>query len=299
MPERVTQTDHNQEPGTAVEGAKQEQALELETARTGEPPENAPDATHSIIWTPRFLLAFALLLVVGTSADSLLASGWSTGLFAGMGQWFLLGHIILAAGGWLMLGILTRSRWIRLSCVFGGVCAVFLVLTLFTTLAGVDPASPSQAYINVAACTALLGAYIGLSIEGTLLSAWDYWLFLLLPILGAIGVTLTYVLTPQASIITTENAVAATTVIAACLVWWARPSCWKRAPGPTFLFGVVPLLQLLMAMLNNSLHNFFFLQALAPHISTNANLSNFFFGEFILLCLFLGCMRLAKSEIRN
>jgi hypothetical protein len=93
--------------------------------------------------------------------------------------------------------------------------------------------------------------------------------------------------------------VAAATVIAALLIWWARPSCWKQACGPTFLFGVVPLLQLLMAMLNNSAHNFFFLQALAPHISTNANLSNFFFGEFILLCLLLGCMRLAKSEIRN
>jgi hypothetical protein len=257
------------------------------------------DPGKNIIWTPRFFLLFAITLVLGVSTDSLLASGWSTGLVTGQGYLFILGHIALTTVGWLTLGLVTRSRWIRVGCIFGGICSAFLVLNVFTNIFGVDPGTPSQAYINVACCTALLGAYVGLSIEGTLLSAWDLWLFVLVTVLGCTGVVLTYVLTPQASIITTENAVAAAVLIAACLVWWARPSCWKRCPGPTFIFGIIPVIQLLMALVNSSLHNFFFLQVLTLHISMNANLNNFFFAQFILLCLLLGCMRLIKSEIRN
>ena len=251
------------------------------------------------IWTPRFLLVFAITLVLGVSADSLLASGWSTGLFTGDGSLLILGHCLLVILGWLVLGIVTRSRWVRIGCVFGGICTLFLITNVFFILFGGDPTSPSQAYINVATCTALLGAYIGLSIEGTLLHAWDFWLFLLITVLGSVGVVLTYLLTPQASIITIENAVAAATLIAACLVWWARPSCWKKCSGPTFIFGIVPVIQLLMALVNGSLHTFFLLQVLTPRISAYANINNFFFAQFILLCLLLGCMRLAKSEIRN
>lgn len=256
-------------------------------------------ADQKIIWTPRFLLIFAITLVLGTSTDSLLASGWSTGLITGFGSWFILGHTALALLGWLMLGVVTRSRWIRIGCIFGGICAIFLTLNVFTHIFGVDPNSPAQSYINVATCTALLGAYIGLSIEGTLLSAWDSWLFFLLPILGSIGVALAYFLTPQASIITSENAVAAAALIASCLVWWARPSCWRTCPGPTFIFGIVPAIQLSMALVNNSMRNFFFLHVLTPSISIHTNINNFFFAQFILLCLLLGCMRLTKSEIRN
>ncbi|HEY0756740.1 MAG TPA: hypothetical protein VGD98_22495 [Ktedonobacteraceae bacterium] len=252
-----------------------------------------------IIWTPRFLLAFALTLVLGLSTDSLLTSGWSTGLFVGLGLWFILGHIVLAALGWLALGIVTRSRWIRVGSIFGGICILFLILNAFTQLMGVSPTSPAQSYINVASCTALLGAYIGLSIEGTLLSAWDFWLFWLLPLLSCIGVALTYFLTPQASLITVENAVAVATLSAACLVWWARPSCWKSCPGPTFIFGVIPIMQISLGLVNGSMHNFFLLQVLAPDNGGYSNLNNFFFVQFILLCLFLGCIRLIKSEVHN
>jgi hypothetical protein len=301
MPESVTQPDSDQER-ERLEQTEPDEKRRAALAEAQEPAENgeAPVvATPKIIWTPRFLLIFAIGLVLGVSADSLLASGWSSNLFAGMGLWFILAHIILAALGWLMLGIVTRSRWIRVGCIFGGVCAAFLTLNAFTQLFGVDPGTPAQSYINVATCTALLGAYIGISIEGTLLSAWDFWLFVLLAILGCTGVVLTYLLTPQASILTVENAVAAATLIAACLVWWARPSCWKKCPGPAFIFGIVPVIQLSMALVNGSLHNFFFLQVIAPNNGGYANLNNFFFAQFILLCLLLGCIRITKSEIRN
>ena len=116
---------------------------------------------------------------------------------------------------------------------------------------------------------------------------------------AAVGVALVYFLTPQASILTTENAVAAAAMIACVLFWWARPSCWKVHRGPAFLFGVVPAILLALALANASLHSFFLLQVLAPRISTYANQSNFFFAQFVLFCLFLGCLRMAKSEIRN
>ncbi len=305
MPDRNTQSNSNNDPKMpgGIEPEKEERAAMPEAQETldvrGMLPAGPSAAEKRIIWTPRFLLIFAITLVLGISTDSLLASGWSTGLFTGDGYLLILGHCLVLVLGWLALGMVTRSRWIRIGSIFGGICMAFLALNVFTTIFGVDPGAPTQSYINVATCTALLGAYIGLSIEGTLLSAWDFWLFLLLTILGSCGVVLTYHLTPQASIITVENAVAAAALIAACLVWWARPSCWKKCPGPTFIFGVVPVIQLSMAPVNGSLHNFFFLQVLTPRISAHANINNFFFAQFILLCLLLGCMRLAKSEIRN
>ncbi|HEY3991818.1 MAG TPA: hypothetical protein VGM01_02955 [Ktedonobacteraceae bacterium] len=304
MPDHITQQKADNEQETLNVFELNEEHSAIETVRGSLNPGGissaGPTATENKgIWTPRFLLIFAITLVLGVSADSLLTSAWSTGLITGDGSLLILGHCILVALGWLVLGIVTRSRWVRIGCIFGGICTAFLILNVFTVIFGVDSNSPAQSYINVATCTALLGAYIGLSIEGTLLSAWDFWLFLLITVLGSAGVSLTYLLTPQASILTSENAVAAAALIAACLVWWARPSCWKKCPGPTFIFGIVPVIQLLMALVNGSLRNLFFLQVLLPRISTYANINNFFFAQFILLCLLLGCMRLTKSEIHN
>ena len=305
MPESVIQPDSGQEqemPEQLDPIGEQSLTHEKEAQQVGAEEGSGTMQmmpSKKIIWTPRFLLFFAITLILGVSTDSLLASGWSTGLITGDGYMFILGHIILTIAGWLILGMVTRSRWIRIGCIFGEICAAFLILNVLTNIFGVDPGAPAQSYINVASCTALLGAYIGLSIEGTLLSSWDVWLFLLVTVLSSAGVVLTYLLTPQASIITIENAVAAAVLIAACLTWWARPSCWKRCPGPTFIFGIVPVIQLFMALVNGSLHNFFFIQVLTPRTTIYTNINNFFFAQFILLCLLLGCIRLAKSEIRN
>ena len=266
-------------------------------APEGEAQEVKQSSAEKIIWTPAFLLTFALTLVLGLSAESLFTQGWYNHLFSG--QWIILAQVVLAALGWLGLGIVTHSRWIRVGCIFGGIWAIFMGLNIFTNISGIDPNAPIQSYINVATCMALLGAYIGLSIEGTLLTVWDTWLFFLVPILGAIGVALTYFLTPQASILTVDNAIAAGAMIACSLFWWARPSCWKKRPGPTFIFGLAPVILLMMALINASMHNFFLLQVTNPQTSPGANMNNFFFAQVILLCLLLGCMRIAKSEIFN
>lgn len=250
------------------------------------------EKAEKIIWTPAFLLTFALTLVIGLSAQSLLTQAWINNIIAG--QWIILPQVILVAAGWLGLGIASRSRWMRIGCVFGGVWTVFMVLNIFTNLQGINSNTPLQSSINVAICMALLGSTIGLSVEDTPLTRWDTWLFFLVPLFGALGVTLTYLLTPQASIITVYNTLAAAALAASCLFWWLRPSCWKRLPGPTFLFGLVPAILLIMALVNNSMHDFFLLQVISAH--TSLNLNNFFFAQVYLLCLLLGCMRLRKSE---
>ena len=157
-------------------------------------------------------------------------------------------------------------------------------------------ADPACTVAGVGLSGVSLGAYIGLTLEDTMVSTWDLCFFWLVAIMGTLGVVLAYMLTPQASLLTLENIIAAAILCIACLTWWARPSCWKRYPGPTFIFGVVPFIQLGMAPVNGSLHTFFLLQVLAPRVSIYANLNNFFFAQFLLLCLFLGCLRLAKSE---
>lgn len=276
MPESVTR------PGVLERIASEEQEV--------------PAAVQPIIWTPRFLLIFALTLILGTSLDSLLASAWSTGVLSGIGHWFILGHLGLLALSWLVLGVVTCSRWIRVGSIFGGIFVLFLILNVFTSLNGVAPTSPVQASINAATCLALLGAYIGLSIEGTLLKAWDVWLFWLALLLGGFGIVVIYRLTPQASLVTVENALAALAVTAAGLFWWARPSCWKKQPGPTILFGSVPFILLSLALSNASAHNFFLLDILIPHTTSYAEVSTFFFAQFVLLCLLLGCLRLIKSK---
>lgn len=304
MPESAIQPEANHEHGPQQDhNRSDEQALEI--AATEEITQRqavGANTLHStpgakIIWTPRFLLFFALTLVLGLSAESLFTQGWYAQRMSGL--WTILAHVILAALGWLGLGIVTRSRWKRVGCIFGGLGAAFLILNIFTNLQNSDLNTPLQSYINVAACMALLGAYIGLSIEDTPLSAWDTWLFCLVPVLAAGGVTLTYFLTPQASILTTENALATAALIASCLFWWLRPSCWKKQPGPTFIFGLVPALLLAMAPINASIHSFFLLQVIIPGISVYSNANNFFFAQVAQLCLLLGCMRLAKSEIVN
>lgn len=247
-----------------------------------------------IIWTPVFLLIFALTSILGVSAESLFTEGWMNGLFTT--QWILLGHVILVAVGWLSLGIITHSRWLRIGCIFGGIWAIFMSLSIFIYLHGLSRGTPLQSYLNTAICMALLGAYIGLSIEGTLLTAWDSWLFLLVPLLSIPVLAGAYLLTPQASILTVENTGATCALLACNLFWWARPSCWQKHPGPTFLFGLVPLLLLLVALSTMSMQDFFMLQIVIPRTNPLLNANSFFFIQITLLCLLLGCTRTIKSE---
>ena len=61
-----------------------------------------------IIWTPRFIVIFALILVFGLSIESLLAQGWLNGYYTGL--WIFQIHIMLVCSGWIALLLLAHSN---------------------------------------------------------------------------------------------------------------------------------------------------------------------------------------------
>jgi hypothetical protein len=155
--------------------------------------------------------------------------------------------------------------------------------------------------INAATCIALLGSYICLSINKTPINRLDAWLFGLAPPIVCIVVILIYFLTPaiERSLTTLENAIASTALILSLLIWWIRPTLWKSQPGPTFLFGFVPLILLILALSAKEFNpsNYFLAKVLGQPIPyLPANESNFFISQVALLFLFLGIMRVIQFE---
>jgi hypothetical protein len=236
----------------------------------------------NVIWTPRFIVIFALSLVIGLSADSLLTQGWANHYYSS--AWVALGHLILAFGLLVVIIFVTRSWWVRLGGLFGCLWAIFASINIILSFYTLDPASPLPAYSNAAICSALLACYICLSVERTPFTAWDTWFFRLVIIVGACAVALAYFITPEESrsLGTLESDIAALGLVLCILVWWIRPSCWKIQPGPTLLFGLTPTISLLLSI---------------PGIWNGQ--SNFYFGQLSFLCFILGTIRLLKCEIRN
>lgn len=238
--------------------------------------------SSSVIWTPRFIVLFALTFVVGLSAESLFTTGWLNSYYPG--GWVLLGHVALIFGCWITVVLVTHSWWTRIGALFSCIWALFITINLIVNLHAVDPSSPILGHLNAAMSSALLGAYICLSIEHTRLRSWDTWFFILAPILGSCAVPLMYFLTPadNRSLSTIESDVAAVAIFLCIFVWWIRPSCWRAQPGPTLLFGIAPTIVLLLSI---------------PNIATKE--ANFFLGQVSLLCLLLGAIRILQCELRH
>ena len=253
----------------------------------------------NIIWTPRFILIFALTLVFGLSIESLLTQGWLDSYYTGL--WVFQVHVIFVCLGWLALLVLAHSSWVRIGSIFGIIWALFMTLHIIINSLHTDLALHVYALINAATCIALLGSYICLSIDKSPFSRLDAWFFGLAPIAGCIAVTFIYFLTPanERSLTILENAIATIALILSLLVWWIRPTSWKSQPGPTFLFGCLPLILLILALSAKAFNqsNYFLAKVLMgpiPYLLTND--SNFFFSQVALLCLFLGIIRVLQFE---
>jgi len=235
-----------------------------------------------IIWTPRFIVIFALALVVGLAAEGLLVEGWTNKLYPG--GWIVLIHAILALGWWIFILVRAHSWWIRTGALFACIWGLFACLNSLMEMQVLDSSPAIIAHVDAASCSALLGAYICLSLDRTPLRRWDAWFFSLALVLGSGAVALFYFLTPadSRSLPVLEVDLSATALFLCVFVWWLRPSCWKARPGPTFLFGIAPAILLFLAI---------------PDVVDGS--TNLFLTQVVFLCIILGIMRLVQCELVN
>jgi hypothetical protein len=255
-------------------------------------PEEMP-----VIWTPRFIVLFAVTLALGLSLESLLTQAWAIRWFTGI--WVFLGHIVLVSASWILLLFTSRSRWMRLGAIFGLICALFIVLNIIIQAILVQPSNYLLAHVNVVTFLALPACYICLTVDRLPMGRWDAWLLGLTPILGIVLLVPVYILRSDRSLAGLENSISVVALILSTLLWWMRPTCWRNAPGPTFLFGFVPILLFMLDVVyvGNGSFTFFpvYLTLNAP-ATFGSRETVFFFSQALLLCLLLGIMRLIKSE---
>ncbi len=250
-----------------------------------------------VIWTPRFIIIFAMTLAAGLGLESLLTQVWAIRWFTG--TWVFLGHLALVSAGWITLLRVSRSRWIRFGAVFGLILVTFVAINIVIQAILIQPSSYLLAHVNVVTFLALPGCYICLTIDRLPMGRWDAWLLGLTPVLGIVLLIPLYILRSDRSLAGLENSISVVALLLSTLIWWMRPTCWRNAPGPTFLFGCVPFLLLLLdiAYVGSGSFNFF-----PVHVTLNASATFatreavFFFSQVTLLCLLLGVMRLIRSE---
>jgi len=245
--------------------------------------EAAPATPPStIIWTPRFMVIFSLILVFGLSVESLLTQGWTDNYYPG--GVVLLAHVALVCGCWIAVVALAGSWWIRIGGIFGCAWALFISIDLVLNLYPIDTTSPVLVHLSTAIFLALPGSYICFSLDRTPFSRWDACLFGLAFLVACSVILLTYFLTPadSHSLSTVEAPVQALGLYLSVFVWWLRPACWKTKPGLTLLFGIVPFILLLLSI---------------PNLATPD--ANFFLTQAAFLCLFLAGIRILQCEIRN
>ena|SRR2546425_4238929 len=239
-----------------------------------------PTPTPAVIWTPSFIITFALVLVFGLSAESMLAQGWVSHFYPR--NWVLLAHVVVVLGCWIVVVVRPRSGWIRAGGLFACIWALFVGFDFVLNPRSIDPSSPIIAHLHAAISIALLGSYICLSLDRTPFHHWDARFFQLAFIIGSCAVALAYLLTPvnNQSLSTLESDIAITALVLCVLVWWIRPSCWKAQPGPTFLFGMAPVIRLFLTI---------------PNVAGAA--TNLFLSQVVFLCVLLGALRILQCQI--
>ena len=249
----------------------------IDIAETEQTVPSAP--TPTIIWTPPFILTFVLVLVLGLSTEGLLTQGKVNHVYPG--HWVLLAHVLLVLGCWVMIVIRAHSWWVRTGGIFACIWALFAGFRLVLHLYSIDPTSLPITHVNTATASALLGTCICLSLDHTPLHRWDAWFFRLALVVGTCTVALAYFLTSveNHSLSTLERDIAITALVLCVLVWWARPSCWKTQPGPTFIFGMASAILLMLAIPNGA-----------------DTATNFFLSQVAFLCVLLGALRILQSQ---
>lgn len=252
------------------------------TSASRSTPVTTPIELPAVIWTPRFLVIFTLTLVVSLSVTSLLAVVQSNTAYST--DRVVLLYALVALACWIMVLIRARMPWIRLGALFCVAWAVLEAGGAIFGLLGIETRAVVFIHLHAATNSALLGACICLTSAYTLESRWDAWFFRLAPLLS-IGFS-AWLFLPSLGknqpLFGLERAITTVLLYLSLFSCWLRPSSWKVQPGPGFLLGAIPLIQLIL----NASHD-------APPTM------QYFFSLVMLLCMLLTGMRILQGELQQ
>ncbi len=269
MGEQKIQVTNAVQQSTSSADCEDEKDIQAEEANREGKTQKDP-----VIWTPGFIVFFALVFALGLSVASIITQGWLNGLYRG--EVVLLGYNVLIAGLWIALFLRTKSFWLRLAAIFGFLWIFFTGSNLLISLFQLPYSESILPHSNAAAAMALLGAFLCLSFKTASTDSWDRW-FLWIALLVFVGGLLAAYLSGVRDLSGLENILTGVALFLCIAVWWLRLSCWHWQPLPAFLFGSVPLIQLLFIL---------------PHRSE----TNFFYTQVMLLALILGILRVIQKE---
>ncbi|GHO96790.1 hypothetical protein KSF_068380 [Reticulibacter mediterranei] len=277
MAESITRSVHQNE-APLLQSAQQSE----EVATTKQENATLTSQRSTIIWTPSFIVIFALTLAAGLSLASLTTQGWDNRLY--QPGWILLGNTAILGALWVAIVIRTRSLWVRIGGSFACLWVIFTAINFIAGLLSVDAGLSAIAYLNAATNIALLASYIVFSTNGVPFRGWDRWFFKIAPIIGGcLALTGFFFPPPLIGLLPSlASTTAAAALYLAIAAWWLRPSCWKTQAGPAFFLGVAPTILLMLSI---------------PHAFNGS--SNFFFLQVSLLSSILGAMRLLQGELRQ
>ncbi len=234
-----------------------------------------------LIWTAKFIVIFALSLVFGLSAASIITQWWLNGLYSGAIVLMLYSVLLIVA--WMTVLLRARTLWVRVGATFGVIWAILTGVSFLFEQLTVDVHLPSVAHLNAATNTALLASTICFSLAHTALRRWDNWFLRVAPVIGCVLVVVVYLLVPtqSRSFSTLESTIAAIALYLSIAIWWLRPSCWRSQPGLALLFGLASVLQLILSV---------------PHLVDSG--TNFFVVQLTLICYLLIALRIYQAEAR-
>src|SRR6266576_1443001 len=107
MADNLSQSDPNHPQDSALQA---EDAQDNQTGATTSVLQ--PTSLSPIIWTPRFIIIFFLLLVIGLSGANMLIRGWLNRYYPA--GWVLMAYTVLNLGSWIFVSKYARSPWVRL-----------------------------------------------------------------------------------------------------------------------------------------------------------------------------------------
>ncbi|GCE24769.1 hypothetical protein KDA_02530 [Dictyobacter alpinus] len=234
----------------------------------------------SLIWTPPFLLFFAALLGLGLGIASLVTHIWLNSGIYSVEQIGMAYSVILMAA-WLVVLLYARSWWTRGGAIFGCVWALCMLGQFWLSRHGSSAQDAIIIQMRATANSVLLASVLCLSIARIRLKLWDAILLWSLLLVFCAYLAYSYLKVPahESSLLFIEGKIISLALYLSVAVWWLRPSCWRDQPGPTFLFGLAPIIL------------FFLIRS--GSLNTEQNV---FFLQVFFLCLLLGAIRILQGE---